>query len=245
VEIVAALSVGVLFLSALTIAIKTFSLWRRTRQLPELLLSTMLFSVTVIGYPLAIVCTMVPATKLLAIHLAYPLAINGGFVCLLLFTLRVFRPEVRWAECLAGLTMVALAVSTVAYIVEVTGENPRPMPEMLGVALLDSVAIAVAYFWTTFESFGVYHRLRRQLRLGLTEPIVVDRVRLWGLMTLAAGIAVIMNVLAMLTGTLLSPPMVAVSSVLGLLHAGFLFLAFYPTGWYRDWVERRYALASA
>jgi hypothetical protein len=201
VEILAALSVGVLILSALTIAIKTFGLWRRSRQVPELLLSMMLFSVTVIGYPVAVACSLIPPAEVVSIH--------------------------------------------VVYIAEVTGENPRELTKMVGLALFNSTGIAVAYFWTTLESLGSYRRLRLQLRLGLTEAIVANRVLLWGLMTLAAGVAVILNAVAILLGTPLSPPIVAISSGLGLLHAGFLFLAFNPPGWYRIWVERRHALENA
>lgn len=244
-EVLAAVSVGVLVLSALIVAIKTFVLWRRSRELPELLLSMMLFSVTVIGYPLMVACSLTPATKALALHVLSTLAINGGFVCLLLFTLRVFRPKVLWAACLVGLTALVLAASAAAYIVEVTGGNPRALTEMVGLVSFNSAGTAVAYFWTTFESLGCYRRLRLQLRLGLTEGIVANRVLLWGLMTLAAGVAVILNVVAIQTGSLLTPPIVAISSGLGLVHAGSLFLAFSPPGWYRDWVERRYALESA
>ena len=106
-EILAGLSVGLLLLSALVVAIKTFGLWLRTRALPELLLSAMLLSATVIGYPLAIACTRIPASEMLLIHLVYPFAMNLGFACLLLFTQRVFRARARDrvrrpAPCAAG-----------------------------------------------------------------------------------------------------------------------------------------------
>jgi hypothetical protein len=60
-------------------------------------------------------------------------------------------------------------------------------------------------------------------------------------MTLSAGIAVVVNAIAMLTGSFMSPLSVSVSSLLGLVHASCLFLAFHPPGWYRGWVEQRYA----
>jgi hypothetical protein len=37
----------------------------------------------------------------------------------------------------------------------------------------------------------------------------------------------------------LSPPIVLVSSVLGLVHAGCLLFAFHPPAWYSSWLERR------
>jgi hypothetical protein len=240
-EVFAGLSIGLLMLSALIVAIRTSALWRRSRELPELLLTMMLMSVTVIGYPLAVACSQIPAVELLPIHIAYPLAINFGFACLLLFTLRVFRPRVLWATCLVGLCLMLLVVCTVAYIVEATGENPRAQMDMVGLSLLNSAPVSVAYFWTTFESLSCYQRLRLQLRLGLTEGLVANRMLLWGLMTLAAGIAVIINAGALFTGSFMSPLIVSVSSSLGVVHASCLFLAFHPPGWYRGWVERRYA----
>jgi hypothetical protein len=242
-ELLAGLSVGLLIASALIIAVKTFALWRRSRALPELLLSVMLVSATVVGYPLAVACHQIPASRIWPIHVAYPLAINLGFASLLFFTLRVFRPGVAWAKCLVGLSLLLLAVSAVAYIRQATGENPRGPAELVGLGLLNTTPIAVAYFWTTIESLGWYRRLLRQLRLGLTDAHVADRMLLWGLMTLSAGIAVVINAGAMLAGTFMSPPIVSVSSALGLVHASCLFLAFHPPGWYRGWVEQRYAAA--
>jgi hypothetical protein len=240
-ELFAGLSVCLLIASALIIAIKTFAVWRRSRALPELLLSVMLASATVTGYPLAIASHRIPASEVLWIHLAYPLVINLGFACLLFFTLRVFRPGVAWARCLVGLALLLLAGCAAAYVREVTGANPRGQGELVGLSLVNTAPIAVAYFWTTLESLVYYRRLRLQLRLGLTDAHVANRMLLWGLMTLSAGIAVVINAGAMLTGSFMSAPIVAVSSALGLVHAGCLFLAFHPPAWYRGWVAQTYA----
>jgi hypothetical protein len=243
-ELIAGASVGLLVLCALFIAIKTIALWRRSRQLPELLLSGMLVSATVIGYPLAIACSQIPASQFRAIHIFYPLAFNLGYVCLLFFTLRVFRADAVWARVLVGVTLVALVGCAGTYIVEALGDHPRRPDQLLGLTLANSGAIAVAYFWTTGESLGYYRRLRLQLRLGLADSLVANRVLLWGLMGLAAGVAVLINAAAMWAGTFMSAPIVAVSSALGLVHAGCLFLAFHPPAWYRGWVEQgRAALA--
>jgi len=237
-EIFAGLSVGLLMLGSLFIATKTFVLWRRSRELPELLLSLMLLLATVIGYPLAIACTRISAIEMLPLHIAYPLAINGGFTCLLLFTLTVFRAKAFWAVCFTGLTMLVLTSSAALYIFEVTRANPRGPSEMIGLSLFNSSGIGVVYFWTTFEALSYYRRLKLQMRLGLAEAVVANRVLLWGLMTLAAGVAVVVNAGSMMTGTFMSAPMVFLSSVLGLVHASCLFLAFHPPDWYRNWVEQ-------
>ena len=237
-EIFAGLSVGLLILAALVVAIRTFALWRRTRGLPELLLSLMLFSATVLGYPAMIATTLIPASQMWPLHVGAQALMTFGISCLLLFTLKVFRPDAFWARCLVAVALMLMVGAGVAYLIEVTGENPRPAVELVGINLLNSIPIAVAYFWTTLESLSYYRKLRLRLRLGLSDVVVANRVLLWGLMSLAAGIAVLINLVAMLAGSFLSAPIVLVSSCLGIVLASCLFLAFHPPGWYRGWLQR-------
>ena len=46
-----------------------------------------------------------------------------GFICLLFFTLKVFRPEALWARSLVGLCLLLFATGCVAYFIELTGET--------------------------------------------------------------------------------------------------------------------------
>lgn len=236
-EIFAGLSVATLILVALVVVIKTFALWLRTHGLPELLLSLYLTFATVLGYPLAIAMGLVHPSRSWQVHVVAQVVMSCGWVALLLFTLNVFRREARWARGLVGISICFIAVAVVAYALEVTGPDPRALAEMPGFGAAISTPVAIAYFWTTFEALGYYRQLRLRLRLGLAERAVVNRVLLWGLMALAAGSALVINIAAMLVGIYLSPPIVLVSSILGLGHAGCLFFAFHPPAWYRRWVE--------
>lgn len=237
----AGLSVLVLILAALVVATRTFALWLRTRGLPELLLSLYLTCATLLGYPLMIASTRIPASEMWPVHLGGQVLESIGTTCLLLFTLKVFRPDALWARCLVGLCLVLFAAAGVTYFLELTGESPRPATELLGVTLLSTVPIAFGYFWTTFESLSCYQRLSLQVRLKLTEVAVANRVLLWGLMTLAAGVAVVINLAQLLAGSLLSTPTVVVSSCLGIVLACCLFLAFHPPRWYTAWLDGRSA----
>lgn len=242
--IFAGLSVLILVLTALVIAVKTFALWLRTRGLPELLLSLYLCCATVTGYPLAIAMSQIPASKNWVIHVVAQLVMSVGWTCLLFFTLKVFRPDALWARCLVGLSLALILVSDVWYVAEVTGPNPRTPQEMPGFILFDSLPTAIAYFWAMFESLGYHRRLRLRLRLGLAQAVVANRVLLWGLMALAAGTALVINMAMVLVGSYMSPPVVLLSSVLGLAHASCLFLAFHPPAWYAGWLERRAPLVA-
>ena len=236
-ELFAGLSVCLLVLTALGIAIKTFAVWRRTRGMPELLLSTMLVTATVLGYPLAVASSRLSPTELWGIHLLSQTLFTVGYACLLLFTLRVFRPDAVWAKGLAGGTLLALVASSVVYAIELSGENPRRPSEMSSLTLFSSGAILVSYLWTAFESLSYYRQLRLRLRLGLAQAAVANRVLLWGLMAIAAGMAVLISAGTMLAGSFLGPTTITVLSVFGLIHAGCLFFAFHPPAWYRSWLE--------
>jgi hypothetical protein len=238
VEVFAGLSVLVLILVALFIATKTFALWLRTRGLPELLLAMYLSCATVTGYPLAIAMHLIPASQNWLIHAAGEVIMSLGAACLLLFTLNVFRANALWARFLVGLALSIAVATCVAYIIETTGANPRPPQEMPGFVASISLPIGIGYFWTTFESLGYHRRLKLRLRLGLSEVVVVNRMLLWGIMTLSAGVALVINMVALLAGSYMSPPVVLVSSILGVVHASCLFLAFHPPVWYRVWLER-------
>lgn len=241
-EIFAGLSVGLLVLAAFVVAIRTFALWRRTRGLPELLLSLMLLSATVLGYPTIIASTQVPASQMWPLHVCAQALMTFGYACLLLFTLKVFRPDALWARGLVAVTLLLLLAGGSAYFIEVTGENPRPAVELLGIHLLTSTPIAIAYAWTAFESLSYHRQLRLRLRLGLSDVVVVNRVLLWGLMAVSAGLAVLINLVAMLAGSFLNAPIVLVSSSLGIVHASCLFLAFHPPGWYTGWLARTHVV---
>lgn len=238
-EIFAGLSVLLLVLVSLFIAVKTFRLWLRTRGLPELLLTIMLLSATVLGYPLVIAGTRISSDAMWPVLLSGQTMMCIGYACLLLFTLNVFRPTALWAKVLVALTMLLILGVSVSYFIEVTGDNPPEPGTMSATTRLTSLPIAIAYFWTMIESLSYHRRMRLQVRLGLTDVVVANRVLLWGLMCLAAGVAVVISNVAMaMQGMLLSPPIVLVCSVLGLAHAGCLFLAFHPPDWYRSWLVK-------
>lgn len=237
-EIFAGLSVVLLILVALFIAIKTFALWGRTRGRPELLLGTMLMSATVIGYPLAIAMKQIPAADNPWVSVAAQAMLGTGFCCLMLFTLTVFRPSSLWARCLVGVVVVGFAATTVLYAHEAFSEHPRALNGMPSLMLLTTIPPAIAYFWNTLESLSYFRQLKLRLRLGLTDVVVANRVLLWGLMTLSAGLALVISMAVMLAGAFLPPPVVVVCSFLGVIQSGCLFFAFCPPAWYKAWLRR-------
>jgi len=237
-ELFAGLSVGLLVLTAWAVVFKTFTLWLRTRGLPELLLTLYLTCATAVGYPLAVAMSVVPAAEHAWVHVLANLVMSAGWISLLLFNLHVFRLETFWAQGLVFITTCLIGWGAFGYIHEVTGPSPRPPQEIPGVTLLLSVPVGIAYLWTTLEAFSYYRMLRRRLGLGLADSAVVNRVFLWGLMTLSALVALVVSMVGVAAGSYMSASTILFSSACGLVHASSLFLAFHPPAWYRAWLQR-------
>ena len=102
------------------------------------------------------------------------------------------------------------------------------------------------YVWSGLESWRQQQMLVRRQRLGLADPVVLDRVRLWTI-TMFSGVlasAVFGTLQARgipVGGTTIGLALTAVST---LLSSATLFLAFIPPTSYLESVRRR-AVATA
>ena len=96
--------------------------------------------------------------------------------------------------------------------------------------------------WMAIECFRYYAKLRRQLALGLATPLVVHRVLLWGIGIGASAIAYAFSVghrLVYGTGLREHDWAVTTVSLLALISAVSIGLAFFPPAPYRRWAEKR------
>ncbi|MBW2291883.1 MAG: hypothetical protein JRG94_06185, partial [Deltaproteobacteria bacterium] len=99
----------------------------------------------------------------------------------------------------------------------------------------------LGFVWTSAESFRYWGMQKRRLRLGLANPVVVERFLWWALSNLATAILG-----ASLIGTLLSGKMVMrdpfslfVLNVTGTVLCFTWGLSFFPPKFYVRWVEAR------
>ena len=241
--IVAAVGGGLFIVASLAVGGRLMWLSRRTRGLPELLLGSALFLMGGIGYPLLTIAVQAPAlpdgmrAAMVAGHMVTSFV---GMMAMTWFTRRVFRPGVAWATALwlaigagyAGLALAqALGDGLLAYTADPHGSlwhwsNP------LGV---------VAMTWAGAESMRHWSLQRRRLALGLADPIVADRFRLFGIAILTADAISAITVAfewagVVMVGTAFGSLIVG---TLGLAAAGTLWLAFMPTRGYLERIERR------
>jgi hypothetical protein len=163
----------------------------------------------------------------------------GGYVSMAIGTWRMFRPAARWPVALiAGFCAVLLgATVTLVRAADLRSGTPGEIAMWIGIG----VGCAV-FAWSAAEAWQLAGQMRRRLVLGLVEPEVVDRVRLWGW---AAGAACAMTghaiAMRLATGTAqLSNEHQLLSSCLGMIAAVAVWLAFFPPAAYR----RRFARAA-
>jgi hypothetical protein len=107
----------------------------------------------------------------------------------------------------------------------------------------------VTNVWVAFEPCVYYASLRKRVRLGLIEPLVAERVLLWGIGSVARACMVLAGPLSSRHLATLTEAdklshgaaVLVLTSLLGLVTAGTYWLAFQPPRAYLRWVEQRAA----
>ena len=221
-------------------AARLFLLWRKTGQLPELLISILIFGVgtVAVGGGFLVNKLIVPGSTLDAARFLPIFGAGVGMIALCIFTWRVYRVDswiARAVACLLiggigsifGVALQAGSVDALAY----------PPYREFNYAMYVGVML-----WSAGEAFAYWIPMRRRLRLQLADPVVVNRVLLWGLATGTAGIGIAIGA----CGTIvqapgeLPPTWVSVNFALfGLVSAIGFWLAFHPPVVYSRWIEQR------
>jgi hypothetical protein len=219
---------------------------RRTRQSAELFLGIALFSIAGLAYPVLIAGTELDSFAKRALSAAGAALLCLGWTCFWLFTWTTFRREAPWAR---ALTLAAIAASVaiscwrIVRIFAADAESLRhPTVDALGTQIL---AMGV-YAWTSIEAFRYRAMLAKRVRLGLADPTVADRFRLWGLLGVFSFASLVLPVASAFQRT---PEMATLSRLaVGITGTGCsaaLYLAFLPPKRYLDRVRRRAAAAAA
>ena len=241
-EVVAALGGGAFVLASLVLGGRLMLLARETRGMPEFVLGFGLFLMGGLGYPLMGIAQQATGLDLgvrvglIVTHMAFAAV---GMTGVTLFSRRVFRPTETWA---AWTTPLAAAAYLALAVAQGLGGGFAEALAARGVWYHSTYVGTAVMGWTGWESLRYHSLMRRRLALGLADPIVVDRFRLWAIsMFTAASISTIgvllqrvfgISVNGTTAGHLLVGP-------LGLVVALALWLAFLPPSGYLARVRRR------
>jgi len=188
---------------------------------------------------------MPPAVLAVVLTVGYASS-SAGLSTTLHFTRRVFRPGRGVAFAFSFSSAVAIWIGWLGYVL--SGGVAHGRFEGTWYWVMTS-GMFVCNGWVAFEPLRYYAQLRRRVRLGLCEPIVAERMLLWGLGSVARASMVLMGPITsrhlQTLGDSQSARLAAgasvlvLTSLLGLLTAGSYWLAFEPPRAYVRWVEQR------
>ena len=165
-------------------------LWRETRKLPELLIAVLIFGVgtVAVGLGFCIRSLLAPGALREAALFVPVLGADVGIAALCVFTWQVYRPQSHMARA------VAFAAMTVMFglLVYAALCGSATILDRGVLSLLASTVWAGSMGWSAVEALHYWSAMRRRLRLGLADPLVTNRVLLWGVATgtAAVGIAI-------------------------------------------------------
>jgi hypothetical protein len=220
---------------------------RRNRGLPELLLGVSLIAGGSIGAVLE--AAGMTATTELAPAIAGRLLMIGkifgliGIACQLTFIRIVFRPTARWAHgCVVAICLIN------AFVFVAFGLQGTYTTAVIPISIfsVELVARVGASLWLVAESVRYYNLMKKRVALGLSDPLVADRFRIWAAAGLAGVIMLATSVPPVVVEDKATPWLVwdiVVFSFSGIMTSSLYLLAFFPPNAYRRYVTRRAASA--
>lgn len=244
-ETFALLAVALVALVSMAVGARLLLVSRRTRGFPEFVLGFSLTAITGLGFPVVLLTELrqtIGPLLTFAADLIGSFAVAMGFAGFYVFTWRVFRPGSRWAAALAMLGSGVILLATAATVSLAIGieSSQEKFRVVRGWEILLFTSAASGFLWSAAEAFRYHAMLRRRLALGLTGVVVTNRVLLWGLTGVLAGVALgIITLLRLMDVNYMSAPVAHFSAAAcGLLGSVCLYLAFLPPPAYLRWLDR-------
>jgi hypothetical protein len=243
VQLVAFFGLGVFGVVSLVVALRLLLLASRTRQLPEFLIGLSLLTGGVLGRaPIAAGASADSLSETLRVGLY----MGGRFMLVIccvaigLLAWRVFQRDQAWARGLFLLLLAVLAIHSAAHVFV----TPPGMPLNADLAgWIGTVAKTGAFAWASWEALRYCRMLGRRASLGLADPVVANRIALWGVAAGLIGFLFLLNPVAKTFAGVApeSPGLLILQSLVGLVVAVCIALAFFPPRAYLRWIASRAA----
>lgn len=230
---------------SLFMAVRLILLARRTRELPELLIGLAFLSGGMFGYPFSVAAGILRAASMpQAANITYIVA-QAGMASAAFFVLlawrRIFAPEMRGGGALVSGWAVLLLAS---FIGVVATKGPDSSSTVLtGFSWFLLISQAGCYGLIAWSGHVHARMLARRCVLGLADPVIANRLLLWGLSNSVVTISYLYTMGASLLiqfgGPNLHDP--SVIAACGLLAACGITLGFFPPRAYEQWIRARFA----
>jgi len=231
---------GAFIVASLVLGVRLLLLWRRTKELPELTLGLSFMFGGGLGYVAWFVLGAAteqgadPAT-LHAIILTGLALTCVGAICNGLGIARIFRAEARWPLAMVASIAAVMAAGWVDYLL--LGQGLGRMS--FWVAML---AAAPIYVWGGIEAMVLAIALHKRAKLGLADPVIVNRLGQWSLAGWATVLMIGISFVARLAyGPVPVPWPAVLNALLGVVAAAAIWLGFFPPRALRERLVRAYA----
>lgn len=168
-------------------------------------------------------------------------AAHAGVLCTFVFTQLVFRPGVAWlraAVWVMGAAMAVVWLSGLVYVNWPLRASPREaMVAGFPWALASNVLCGIGMAWSAWEAIRQWSLSSKRARVGLADPLVANRMLLWGVFTGASVVTSVLHGAMVASGRdpSESGAVIAVSAVIALASTVSLWLAFLPPA---AWIRR-------
>jgi hypothetical protein len=240
-ETLAALGGGAFVLASLVVGVRLLLLALRTGELPEFAIGLALLVMGGLGYPAAAVArapeiAVLPRVVLAALGMSCMVLGTGGIA---VFNWKVFRPGSSFAARFVAALGAGL-VGCFAWQAADPGFLAAAQNRGAGLRGLEVLA-GVSLAWAAIESVSYAGKLRKRLALGLADPLLADRMRLWTVAIVAAQTLNAASLVALAFGVDLTTWRYggALIGPIGLVAALSMWLAFLPPARYRRYVAGR------
>jgi hypothetical protein len=230
------------------LGVRLLLLYARTRQLPELIMGSAFLGAGVVGYVFVLVGSAgadhMPAETARGFFQVGYAIISGGVILTYLFVWRVFRPESPLARVFVGIVCPVVAVTGLPFALPtVTDPGVALSGSQLFVFWLGHAVRIGSGAWGALEAGQYYRSMKRRQRLGLADPVITNRIALWGASALGSVVIFTSTAIANAGGESMSkvmmPAQILLISTVTLFSAVCQWLAFVPPRRYLGWIRRR------
>ena len=177
------------FVASSVVGVRLLLLWRRTRELPELLIGLGVLGIGPVGFGFMVVgeLCVAGAPGLAQILIGTGLAaMSVGSGAKYVFNWRVYHPRDRVLRDAGRDRLCCCWRSCLAWEYSTTGFRSLAHP---GPSYFLRIGLQVGcLLWGSVEALRYWNRMRRRVRLLLADPVVSNRFLLWGLGAGAAGV---------------------------------------------------------
>lgn len=202
---------------------------------PALLCGNGFCLISMLGFPLGVLSGhgLAPVAGVNLLLAAISLLANVlGISCFYVFTVSVFRPTALWAHTLAGAAIACMAMASVAIVaaLAVAPGDAHSFAVTWGWSATFQALCALCFLWMGCEGLREWRASRRRLALGLSDPIVSNRLLMWGVFGLATTLLCGVLLAVHLSGQSTASSALAQGgqALFGVLSSGAVTLAFFP-----------------